>query len=267
MNRLTIKEVEEKLQHIDRQDHPFLEELCGDDRKGVQQLLTKWKKRYQHKMQFQEKFYNMTAYEREARREGFQLIAGVDEVGRGPLAGPVVAAAVILPPSFILLGLDDSKKLSAEKRDLFYDYIQKNALSVGIGIIEAEEIDKINILEATKKAMLSSINNLKLKPDCVLIDAVKLDTPYASKEIIKGDTKSISIAAASVIAKVTRDRMMQEMDKQYPEYLFSKNMGYGTKEHLQALDKYGTTPQHRKSFAPVSSIIKGIEKENPSNAV
>ncbi|WP_077211505.1 ribonuclease HII [Bacillus dakarensis] len=267
MNKLTIKEIEEKLKFIDRRDHPLLEELYGDDRKGVQQLLNKWQNHYEKKQRAEEKFYQMTAYEREARGEGFQLIAGVDEVGRGPLAGPVVAAAVILPPSFTLLGLDDSKKLTAEKREHFYHYILENAISVGIGIIEAKEIDEINILEATKKAMLSSIRNLEHGPDCLLIDALKLDTPYAERAIIKGDSKSISIAAASVVAKVTRDRMMQEIDKNYPEYLFSKNMGYGTKEHLQALDKYGATPYHRKSFAPVSSIIKGIEKERPMNAV
>ena len=254
MNRFTVREIEEKLLHIDQLDHPFLMEIKGDERKGVQLLLSRWQNRYQQKLMAEEKFYEMTSYERQARSEGYQAIAGIDEAGRGPLAGPVVAAAVILPPDFKLLGLDDSKKLTAENRDKFFDYIQENAIAIGIGMIEASEIDEINIYEATKKAMLSAIHKLNVKPDYLLIDAMKLETPYSSEAIIKGDAKSISIAAASVIAKVTRDRFMKEIDQEFPDYLFSKHMGYGTKDHLQALEKYGITPYHRKSFAPVASI-------------
>lgn len=252
----TIKEVEEKLSEVDRQGDPLLEELKSDSRKGVQLLVKKWNSRFEQKKQEEDKFYEMTRYERKVRHEGYQLIAGIDEVGRGPLAGPVVAAAVILPPTFKLLGLDDSKKLTEAKREEYYDYIQQHALSIGIGIINSEEIDAINIYEATKKAMLSAISKLEMQPDYLLIDAMVLDTPYPTESIIKGDSNSISIAAASVIAKVTRDRMMKEFHYEYPEYLFSKNMGYGTKEHLMALEQYGITPIHRKSFEPVKHMVK-----------
>lgn len=251
----TIKEVEKKLSQMNQQDDPFLEELKSDSRKGVQLLIKKWNSRLEQKRQEENKFHEMTQYERKARKEGFHLIAGIDEVGRGPLAGPVVAAAVILPATFKLLGLDDSKKLTEGKREEYYDYIQEHALSIGIGIIDAEEIDTINIYEATKKAMLSAISQLDIQPDYLLIDAMVLETPYPSESIIKGDANSISIAAASVIAKVTRDRMMKEFHGKYPEYLFSKNMGYGTKEHLMALENHGITPIHRKSFEPVKSMV------------
>lgn len=254
--KLTIKEVEERLTNIFQQNDPLIEELKSDRRKGVQQLLIKWNNRFEHNRQVEEKFYKMASYERSARKEGFQLIAGIDEVGRGPLAGPVVAAAVILPETFRLLGLDDSKKLTEAKREEFYEYIQQNAVAIGVGMIGAEEIDSINIYEATKKAMLSAIQQLALKPDYLLIDAMELNTPYPSESIIKGDANSISIAAASVVAKVTRDRLMKKFHEQYPHYYFSKNMGYGTKDHLFALEKYGITPIHRKSFEPIKSMSK-----------
>ncbi|MBQ6285826.1 MAG: ribonuclease HII [Bacilli bacterium] len=198
----------------------------------------------------------MKEYESELYKNGINLIAGVDEVGRGPLVGPVVCAAVILPKDFFDERINDSKKLTEKKRELLYDVIYENAISVGIGMCTNEEIDEINILEATKKAMKEAINNLSVKPEHVLIDAVKLDIDIPSTSIIKGDAKSESIAAASIIAKVTRDRMLIELDKLHPEYDFKHNKGYGTKKHIEAIYKYGVLKEHRKTFAPISEIIK-----------
>ena len=199
-------------------------------------------------------------YEKELRKNGIKLIAGVDEVGRGPLVGPVVTACVILPENINLEGLTDSKKLSEKKRDFFYDEIKRQAISIGIGIVSNEEIDKINIYEATKVAMKQAISNCDVKPEHVLIDAMKLDLDIPSTSIIKGDLLSISISAASVIAKVTRDRMMYELDKKYPMYDFKSNKGYPTKEHLEAIKKYGIIPEHRKSYGPVKEYLERKEQ-------
>ena len=191
-------------------------------------------------------------YERELNIKGINLIAGVDEVGRGPLIGPVVASAVILPKDFHLEGLTDSKKLSEKKRELFYQIIKEQAISIGIGIISEKRIDEINIYEATKEAMITAINNLNPQPEHLLIDAMPLNISIPTTSIIKGDYLSISISAASVIAKVTRDHMLYEMDKEYPMYDLKNNKGYGTKKHLEAIKKYGITKYHRLSYKPVS---------------
>ncbi len=195
----------------------------------------------------------MKEYENELYNKGITLIAGVDEVGRGPLVGPVVTAAVILPKDFFMEEINDSKKLSEKKRDMLYPIIMENAISVGIGVIDNKIIDKINILEATKIAMKEAINNLSVKPEHVLIDAVKLDIDIPFTSIIKGDAKSESIAAASIIAKVTRDKMMYELDKIYPEYDFKNNKGYGTKKHIEAIKEYGIIDKHRMSFEPCAT--------------
>lgn len=195
-------------------------------------------------------------YEKELYDKDITLIAGVDEVGRGPLIGPVVASAVILPKDYVLKGLTDSKKLSEKKRDYYYDIIKKDALAIGIGIIDNNIIDEVNIYEATKLAMKEAINNLCVKPEHILIDAMKLDIDIPTTSIIKGDFKSQTIAAASVIAKVTRDRMMYELDKDYPEYNFKSNKGYPTKDHLDAIEKYGVLKQHRNSYGPVRDYIE-----------
>lgn len=196
----------------------------------------------------------MKEFENELYNNKINFIAGIDEVGRGPLVGPVVTAAVILPKDFYDERINDSKKLTEKKRELLYDVIMENALSVGIGISSPEVIDEINILNATKKAMIEAINNISIKPEHLLIDAVKLDIDIPQTSIIKGDAKSQSIASASIIAKVTRDRMMVELDKKYPMYDFKHNKGYGTKKHIEALYKYGPLKEHRKSFAPVSEL-------------
>ena len=194
-------------------------------------------------------------YEKELRKQGIELIAGVDEVGRGPLVGPVVAACVILPKKFDLDGLTDSKKLSEKKREMFYDKIMDQAISVGIGIIDEKVIDEVNIYEATKLAMKEAIDNLVIKPEHILIDAMPLELDIPTTSIIKGDLKSITISAASVIAKVTRDRMLDELDKKYPMYGFKSNKGYPTKKHMDAIDEYGIIDEHRKSYAPVSNYL------------
>ncbi len=194
-------------------------------------------------------------YERELREKGITYIAGVDEVGRGPLIGPVVTACVILPETFDLPGLTDSKKLSEKKREALFPLIEEQALAIGIGIVEADEIDRMNIYEATKVAMKQAIANCPIKPEHVLIDAMKLELEIPSTSIIKGDLKSITISAASVIAKVTRDHMMDELDQQYPMYDFKHNKGYPTKKHLEAIATYGILPQHRKTYGPVRDYL------------
>ena len=197
----------------------------------------------------------MKEFENELYESGIKYIAGIDEVGRGPLVGPVVTAAVILPKDFYDERINDSKKLTEKKRELLYDVIMENAISVGIGISSEDVIDDINILEATKKAMIEAVNNLSVKPEHLLIDAVKLNVDIPQTSIIKGDAKSESIAAASIIAKVTRDRMMIELDKEHPEYDFKHNKGYGTKKHIDAIEKYGILKEHRKTFAPCNKYV------------
>lgn len=203
---------------------------------------------------------DLLKYEHELNEQGVTLIAGVDEVGRGPLYGPVVTAAVILPFGYKLEGLTDSKKLSAKKRNLFYDIIMRDAVAIGIGLKSPKRIDEINIYEATKEAMYDAIEALEPKPEHVLIDAMKLENlKMPSTSIIKGDAKSESIAAASVIAKVTRDRMMDEEAKLHPEYGFEHHKGYPTKAHIEAVRKYGVLDEYRKTFEPIRSIINGSE--------
>ena len=198
-------------------------------------------------------------YENKLYAQNINYIGGVDEVGRGPLIGPVVAACVVLPKDFVLEGLTDSKKLSEKKRDKFYEYIKENALAYGIGVIEPEVIDEVNIYEASKLAMIEAINEVRkqISLEHVLIDAMPLDLDIETTSIIKGDAKSISIAAASVIAKVTRDKMMYELDKKYPEYGFSKHKGYPTKLHLTKIKELGLIEGYRKTYGPVKEILEG----------
>ena len=198
-------------------------------------------------------------YEKELFKDGYNIIGGVDEVGRGPLIGPVVTACVVLPHNFKLDGLTDSKKISEKKREQFYEYIINNCVAYATGECSPDEIDKYNILEATKIAMKRAIDkvNKQVKLDYVLIDGnMKFNFDYKYKSIVKGDFKSISISAASIVAKVTRDRMLIELDKKYPMYGFKKHKGYPTKAHLEAIEKYGLIDGYRKSYGPVMNIIK-----------
>ena len=199
----------------------------------------------------------MDQYEKELNNKNIYLIAGIDEVGRGPLVGPVVSACVVLPKEYKLEGLNDSKKVSEKKRDKLFKIIMRDALGVGIGIVDNNRIDEINILEASKESMIIALNNcLKhTKIEHVLIDAVKLNINIPSTSIIKGDAKSKSIAAASIIAKVTRDEIMYELDKKFPMYDYKHNKGYPTKKHLECIEKYGIIDYYRKSYAPVKKII------------
>lgn len=199
-------------------------------------------------------------YENEKRlwNQGYENIAGCDEAGRGPLFGPVVACSVILPHDFKLDGLNDSKKLTEKKREEYYPVIMEKAISVGVSIVSAKEIDEINIYEASRQSMLRAINSMKAKPDYIITDAMPLDkfANIPSEAIIKGDAKSITIAAASVIAKVTRDRLMYEEDKKHPEYLFAKHKGYPTKKHIELLNKYGIIDGYRHTYGPVKKYIE-----------
>ncbi|UJL47920.1 ribonuclease HII [Virgibacillus sp. NKC19-16] len=230
----------------------LISHLKTDDRKGVQQLIKSYeKKKYKEEMA-EKTFIEMSVFESRAYANGHEYIAGIDEAGRGPLAGPVVAAAVILPRDFKLLGLNDSKQLSEQARNHFFRIIKEQAISYGVSIISSQKIDEINIFEATKLAMHDAINQLSPKPNHILIDAVNLKgLTCTSEAITKGDMKSISIAAASVLAKVSRDRIMKKIHNEYPMYGFESNMGYGTKYHIDNLMTCGVTPYHRKSFSPV----------------
>ena len=252
----TIKEVKERLAMIDELDHPLFEELILDGRAGVQAAISKRKRELQKQVDEDLRLEKMLAYEKELYTQGIDLIAGVDEVGRGPLAGPVVAAAVILPENCKISGLNDSKKIPKSKHKEIYEAVLQNAIAIGIGVKDNHVIDQVNIYEATKLAMMEAIGQLEPQPQHLLIDAMKLDLPIPQTSIIKGDANSLSIAAASIVAKVTRDQMMEEFDREYPGYDFAQNAGYGTANHLAGLHKLGVTPIHRRSFEPVKSMCE-----------
>lgn len=241
---------------IDELDHPFFEELILDGRAGVQAAISKRKRELQKQVDEDLRLEKMLAYEKELYTQGIQLIAGVDEVGRGPLAGPVVAAAVILPENCKIPGLNDSKKIPKSKHKEIYEAVLQNAIAIGIGVKDNQVIDQVNIYEATKLAMMEAIGQLEPQPQHLLIDAMRLDLPIPQTSIIKGDANSLSIAAASIVAKVTRDQMMEEFDCEYPGYDFTQNAGYGTANHLAGLHKLGVTPIHRRSFEPVKSMCE-----------
>ncbi len=253
---MSITEIHKQLELLTEVSDELIAQLQADRRKGVNQLAAQLLQRAKQRQELADKWERMNLHERTLRQQGKQVIVGIDEVGRGPLAGPVVACAVALPETFVLPGLDDSKKLTEEKRKHFCEQIKQAALGVGVGIVEPARIDQINILEATREAMRMAISSLTVDIDVCLIDAVHLpDLPHEQMSIIGGDAASVSIAAASVVAKVTRDAMMAEYAREYPEYGFEKNAGYGTKEHLQAIEKHGPTPIHRFSFTGVKEWV------------
>ena len=254
--KYTISQIKELLSSIHSMEDPMFKQLSLDMRKGVQTALKSCQKRIEKEQKRAEHFFEMQYYECLAYKEGASFIAGVDEVGRGPLAGPVVAAAVILPKNIEDLGFDDSKKLSASKREEIYRLIQEKAIAIGIGIVDADIIDQVNIYQASRLAMQQAVSELKIQPDYLLIDAMKIDVNTPQIGIIKGDAKSISIAAASIVAKQVRDQMMQEFDELYPGYDFSNNAGYGTTKHLEGLNKKGICPIHRKTFAPIKDFLQ-----------
>lgn len=258
LTQLSIKEIKQLVSQSASDE--LMELLRTDERKGVQQLYKRVQKQREERRNELARYEKMSTYERKLKSEGKTWIAGVDEVGRGCLAGPVVAACVILPNEPIL-GLYDSKRLSASRREALSEQIRKKG-TVGIGIITPEKVDKYNIYEATKMAMSQAIQSCSETIDHVLIDAMELPIPIEQTSITQGDQKSISIAAASIIAKVKRDEIMKQLAETYPQYGFERNVGYGTQEHLLALKKFGATREHRYSFSPVSKL----DKDNWSEA-
>lgn len=249
----SIKQIQRELETCAQENIlNMLKQLEEDERVGVKKLIIREKKKLDEKKAELDRIEQMKRYEK--KYSEYSYICGIDEVGRGPLAGPVVAAAVILPKDCNILYVNDSKKLSAKKREQLYDEIMEKAVAVGVGMASHEKIDEINILQATYEAMREAISHLSVQPDLLLNDAVTIPKVEISQvPIIKGDEKSISIAAASIIAKVTRDRMMEAFDEIYPEYDFASNKGYGSQKHIEALKKYGMTDIHRRSF--LKSII------------
>ena len=256
----TIKEIKEALTTITDLESSLFEELGKDPRAGVQKEIQKRKREIQAELDENKRLETMLRYEKELYAEGINLIAGVDEVGRGPLAGPVVAAAVILPKDCKIKGLNDSKKIPKKKHMEIFQAVKNQALAIGIGIMDNHVIDQVNIYESTKLAMKEAISKLEPQPQHLLIDAMKLDLPISQTSIIKGDANSLSIAAASIIAKVTRDELMAHYDQEFPGYDFAQNAGYGTAKHLEGIEKYGVTPIHRTSFEPIKTIVSETSK-------
>lgn len=255
MKRKSIKQIKDLFTN-NQISLALIKELKKDERKGVQQLLVVYEKQQLKEEMIKKQFMKMKEFDDGFKDHEMDYIVGVDEAGRGPLAGPVVAASVILPHDFTLLGLTDSKQLSEKERLAYADYIKEYAIDFHIEIVEHTRIDEINILNATKQAMRDSLLNLSEKPKKALIDAVSLtDLPFEVISIIKGDEKSLAIAAASVLAKVSRDKLMKDYDELYPVYGFKQHKGYGTQAHLNAIEKYGVSPLHRQSFGPVQKII------------
>ncbi|WP_129596888.1 ribonuclease HII [Anaerophilus nitritogenes] len=246
-SNMSVKEINDFINSLPIEEAiKEMNQLKEDKRSSVQKIAQKINKQYKNYLDEKERVKKLWNYE---KKIGCHLIAGIDEAGRGPLAGPVVAAAVILPHDLFIEGINDSKKISAKKREQIFDVITKEAISIGVGIVDEKMIDKINIFEATKLAMKIAVEKLNPSPEYLLIDAVKLtDIHINQMSIEKGDAKSISIAAASIIAKVTRDRIMDDFHKQYPQYGFIHHKGYGTKEHYENIQKYGILSIHRKSF-------------------
>ncbi|RXT15095.1 ribonuclease HII [Ammoniphilus sp. CFH 90114] len=250
----TIKEIKDIL---NEDVHPdLLLALAGDTRQGVRQLVSQYQKKMERERLLYEQWDRMSSQEKALREAGYQYIAGVDEVGRGPLAGPVIAAAVILPEEFKLLGLNDSKKIPAALRESYYEVIINHAISYAVAFSSPEEIDQMNIYQATMKVMRSCVTQLPIQPDICLVDGLEVkEFPARQLALVGGDGLSVSIAAASIIAKVTRDRFMKEAAGKYPQYGFDCNAGYGTPDHLAAIAQYGPSPLHRKSFGGVKEWV------------
>ncbi|EFG54963.1 ribonuclease HII [Lactobacillus amylolyticus] len=251
---MTIKEIKALL-NSGQVSSDELEQLKSDSRSGVQKLLASYQQKQEKLAKKKSAFLERFTYEKKFWQKG-QIVAGVDEVGRGPLAGPVVTAAVIIDDHFDLLDVNDSKKLSPQKRLALYPKILSEAISVAVGVKSPQVIDQINIYEADRQAMAEAVLDLDQKPDALLVDAMNVPVDLPQVKLIKGDAKSNSIAAASIVAKVFRDKLMDDYAKIYPQYDFPDNAGYGTAKHLAALKKYGPTPIHRKTFAPVSDFFK-----------
>lgn len=251
----SIKDIKEILKSVDDINSEILQKYKDDSRVGVQKLITQRVKRIEKINHEIEEFHQRLKYEHEFWNEGINVIAGVDEVGRGPLAGPVVTCAVVLPHDFDVYEVNDSKQLSEKKRYELADQIKAKSIDYSYGIADNKLIDDINIYEATRVAMKEAVLGLKELPQEIIVDAMQIDVDIQQLKLIKGDAKSASVSAASILAKTYRDDLMKQYDQQYPEYDFANNAGYGTKKHLDALHKYGATPIHRRSFKPVSDLL------------
>lgn len=251
----SIKDIKEILKSVDDINSKILQKYKDDSRVGVQKLITQRVKRIEKRNHEIEEFHQRLKYEHEFWNEGINVIAGVDEVGRGPLAGPVVTCAVVLPHDFDVYEVNDSKQLSEKKRYELADQIKAKSIDYSYGIADNKLIDDINIYEATRVAMKEAVLGLKELPQEIIVDAMQIDVDIHQLKLIKGDAKSASVSAASILAKTYRDDLMKQYDQQYPEYDFANNAGYGTKKHLDALHKYGATPIHRRSFRPVSDLL------------
>lgn len=256
MKNEAIATIRQKLAVCQEPDDPYIQQLRQDERSGVQKLLEQFDKRMAEKQALVLKYHEMRQFEKPLLEQGHRFIAGIDEVGRGPLAGPVVSCAVILSPSNPIYGLDDSKKLSAKKRSQLFKEIQEKAVAIGVGVVDHTEIDRVNIYQASRQAMLMAVEDLAVPPTYLLLDAMQIDSPLPQEKIIKGDARSISIAAASIVAKELRDELMREYHELFPHYGFDRNAGYGTKEHLAGLASYGPCGIHRRTFKPVSEYIQ-----------
>ncbi|TMS99180.1 ribonuclease HII [Apilactobacillus kunkeei] len=251
----SIKDIKEILKSVDDINSELLQKYKDDSRVGVQKLITQRVKQIEKRNHEIEEFNKRLKYEHEFWHEGINVIAGVDEVGRGPLAGPVVTCAVVLPHDFDVYEVNDSKQLSEKKRYELADQIKAKSIDYSYGIADNKLIDDINIYEATRVAMKEAVLGLKELPQEIIVDAMQIDVDIQQLKLIKGDAKSASVSAASILAKTYRDDLMKQYDQQYPEYDFANNAGYGTKKHLDALHKYGATPIHRRSFKPVSDLL------------
>lgn len=256
MSQETISQVKQLLKVVNSRDDPVYQRFLNDPRKGVQALVRTTSKRIDQLAMATTAFHHRFKYEQQFWSQGIQTVAGVDEVGRGPLAGPVVACAVILPQDFDLVAVNDSKQLTPAIRKALAPQIKREAIAVGMGVVDNRVIDQINIYEATRVAMKHAVQELTPMPEEIIVDAMNIDVPIHQTRLIKGDAKSISVSAASILAKVYRDHLMDEFALKYPEYDFTHNAGYGTAKHLAALKKYGATPIHRKTFAPVKNYCR-----------
>ena len=253
---------------------PSQEELtliANDERLGVQKLYAAYERKIEAAIREKERFDKMLAFEKEYWQQGIKNVAGVDEAGRGPLAGPLVVASVILPENVFISGLNDSKQLSAKVRDRLYDEVCQKAISIVLNIVSVAEIDQYNIYQATKLSMEKVIAHLNPKPAVTLVDAMPIHAENMKiVSLIHGDALSATIAAASIIAKVTRDRIMLELDKEYPEYDFASNKGYGSQKHMEAIKKYGATLWHRRSYEPIKSLaaeMLSVEVDDKSQLI
>lgn len=251
----TVKQIREHLGQLTDRSDPYVQALAADLRKGVQQALAQFYRRLDRLAEAQAAFRQRFRYEETLWQQGCRYVAGMDEVGRGPLAGPVVTCAVILRPDFDLVGVTDSKQLTRHEREQLYLQIVNEAVEVSIAVNDRATIDRLNIYAATQDAMIRAVNNLHHRPDHLIVDAVPIKIAIPQTTLIKGDQKSISVAAASIVAKEYRDHLMRDYDRVYPGYGLAENMGYGTKEHLAGLAVHGATPIHRRSFRPVQDYL------------